>query len=115
MNWMKPKEDCIAGVLEIGDNRHRSVRLELEWCQCPNDDRCNEVFIAHTQALNGRMNMNDWRWTVNMIIRVKDSYSHVNPWMTVNDWRPWTVFERWLTIRDLNGGMNGRIIRVKDF
>ena len=56
---MKPKEDCIAGVLEIGDNRHRSVRLEQERMSSPNDDE-NTVFICtHTQAVNGGMNMND--------------------------------------------------------
>ena len=49
----------------------------------PNDDE-NTVFICtHTQAVNGGMNMNDWRWTVNTIIRVKEF---------LND-RVWTVIE----------------------
>ena len=48
MNWMKPKEDCIAGVLEIGDNRHRSVRLEQERMSSPNDDENTDVYWKHT-------------------------------------------------------------------
>ena len=69
----------------------------------PNDDE-NTVFICtHTQALNSGMDMKEWRWTVNTIIRVKDSYSHMNPW-TVNDKHD-SVFERWLSYSCLSGVM----------
>ena len=33
-----------AGVLEIGDNRHRSVRLEQERMSSPNDDENTDVY-----------------------------------------------------------------------
>ena len=51
LKWMKPKKGLYAGC-EIGDNRHRSVRLEQERMPMFNDD----WFIAHTHS---RLELND--------------------------------------------------------